>query len=130
MGIQMVECLEYLYERQIIHGDIKGDNCAISAQNPHKIVIFVFGLAHKKNDFTETFHGSLVYASIATHKFEPICVHSNHWNTCWKICARTSLGRTWTGQQVSWHKSNLGVDKRKNKTFSKFQQVVSKLHCI
>lgn len=77
MGIQMVECLEYLHERQIIHGDIKGDNFAISAQDPHKIVIFDFGLAHKKNDFTETFHGSLVYASIATHKFETICVHDD-----------------------------------------------------
>lgn len=72
MGIEMLSCVEYLHRFGIIHGDLKGDNFAISATNPQKIKVFDFGLASKNDDTSETFHGSLLYASIATHKFEPV----------------------------------------------------------
>lgn len=70
LGRQMVECLEYLHVRDIVHCDVKSDNFAISATNPNKIVIFDFGLACAKDTNSQVFRGSLLYASIAAHRFE------------------------------------------------------------
>lgn len=72
MGIEMLSCIEYLHQFGVVHGDLKGENFAIAATNPQKIKIFDFGLASKIDDTSATFHGSLMYASIATHKFEPV----------------------------------------------------------
>lgn len=72
MGIRMIECLEYLHSCRIVHGDIKADNFAISANNSKKILIFDFGLAREFDSPIADFHGSLSYASIATHKYEPV----------------------------------------------------------
>lgn len=68
----MVECLEYLHVRDIVHCDVKSDNFAISATNPNKIVIFDFGLACAKDTNSQVFRGSLLYASIAAHRFEAV----------------------------------------------------------
>lgn len=72
MGIQMLNCVDFLHRCGVVHGDIKGDNFAISATNSKKIVIFDFGLASKIDDWTESFRGSLLYASIATHQYQPV----------------------------------------------------------
>lgn len=72
MGIQMLKCVEFLHRCGVIHGDIKGDNFAISATDPRKIVIFDFGLASKVGETCASFRGSLLYASIATHKYQPV----------------------------------------------------------
>lgn len=72
LGRQMVECLEYLHVRDIVHCDVKSDNFAISATNPNKIVIFDFGLACAKDTNNQVFRGSLLYASIAAHRFEAV----------------------------------------------------------
>lgn len=72
LGIKMVECLESLHSAQIVHGDIKPDNFAISANDPSKIVIFDFGMARKFDCKIADFHGSLVFASIATHDYQPV----------------------------------------------------------
>lgn len=72
LGIEMLKCLEYLHGCKIAHGDVKADNFAISANDPRKIMIFDFGLARAiPNEVTE-FRGSLLYASIASHQFQPI----------------------------------------------------------
>lgn len=72
MGVQMINCLQYLHQRKIVHGDIKGENFALSCDDPRKIMIFDFGLANKlPNSFNE-FRGSLLYAPIKSHQFEPI----------------------------------------------------------
>lgn len=68
MGLKMIECLEYLHRCGIVHGDIKGDNFALSANNPQNIVIMDFGLARDIESVSTDFHGSLSYASIAMHE--------------------------------------------------------------
>lgn len=68
----MLECIDFLHGCGVIHGDIKGDNFALSATNSKKIMIFDFGLASKIDDTSESFHGSILYASIATHQFKPV----------------------------------------------------------
>lgn len=70
MGIKMLDCLQFLHSRRIIHGDIKGDNFAISAKNPSQIVIFDFGLARTFDCKKRDFHGSLQFASIGMHNFQ------------------------------------------------------------
>lgn len=72
LGIEMVKCIDYLHRCNIVHGDIKGDNFAISATNPRKIMIFDFGLARDSSSTVAEFHGSLLYASIATHEYRAI----------------------------------------------------------
>lgn len=70
MGIQMLNCIDFLHRCGVVHRDIKGDNFALSATNSKKIVIFDFGLASKIDDTSESFRGSLLYASIATHQYQ------------------------------------------------------------
>lgn len=72
MGVEMIKCLQYLHQRKIVHGDIKGDNFAVSSDDPRKIIIFDFGLATKIPSTVTEFRGSLLYASIDTHQFKPI----------------------------------------------------------
>ena len=72
LGVQMIDCLNYLHRRNIIHGDIKGDNFAVSATDPHRIKIFDFGLAHDASWPVGQFRGSLLYASIETHRWAPV----------------------------------------------------------
>lgn len=72
MGIKMLNSVEYLHRCGIVHGDIKGDNFALSATNPQNIVIFDFGLAREFGNTEADFHGSVLYASIATHEYKPV----------------------------------------------------------
>lgn len=69
LGIQMLNCLQFLHRCNIIHGDVKGENFAVSASDPSKIVIFDFGLSREENS---GFSGTLLYASIAAHELKPM----------------------------------------------------------
>lgn len=68
----MVNCLELLHRCNIVHGDVKAENFAISATNCRKIVIFDFGLSHQKLFVTPGFSGTMLYASIAAHENRPM----------------------------------------------------------
>lgn len=71
LAIEMMKCLEFLHDCKIIHCDVKGENFAISATDPRKIVIFDFGLARQQASTSNGFRGTLYYASIAAHEIRP-----------------------------------------------------------
>lgn len=68
IGIEILECLNFLHRCGIVHNDVKADNFAISANNPKKIVMFDFGLACNNQSTPGGFRGTLYYASIAAHE--------------------------------------------------------------
>lgn len=77
MAVEIMTGLQYLHDRKIVHGDIKGENFAINASDPRKIIIIDFGLASKVPSTCSEFRGSLLYASISTHQFKPACLHDD-----------------------------------------------------
>ena len=57
LGIQMVERIEYIHSRKIIHRDIKPDNFAIGRyKNSHIVYILDFGLSKKYWSTTHNCH--------------------------------------------------------------------------
>lgn len=76
-GKQMIERLEYIHTRRIIHRDIKPDNFAMGiGKHSHRVFIIDFGLAkkfmssdgkHIKYKDGKSLTGTARYASINTH---------------------------------------------------------------
>lgn len=101
LGYQMVECLEYLHVRNIVHCDVKEDNFAISATDPKRIIIFDFGLANTSNTARTTFRGSLEYASIAAHRLERVIPKNDLESLGYLLCDFYS--------PLAWNESNIPI---------------------
>lgn len=72
MAIQMIICLDFLHGCRIVHGDVKGENFALSTADPEKIVVFDLGLAQQEGTVIEGFSGTLLFASVAAHEGRPM----------------------------------------------------------
>jgi serine/threonine protein kinase len=73
---QMLQRVEYVHSRNIVHRDIKPDNFMMGASDPGRVYIIDFGLAkfykdrrghHIDHRDNKSFTGSARYASINTH---------------------------------------------------------------
>ncbi len=77
IGLQMLDRIQYIHEKDIIHRDIKPENFLIGrGRNSHMIYIVDFGLAknlkNKKGDHipyreNKIFTGTARFASLNTH---------------------------------------------------------------
>ncbi|KAM3137827.1 hypothetical protein pb186bvf_010070 [Paramecium bursaria] len=75
LGIQMIECIEFLHQKQFLHRDIKPDNFLMGKEHKNKVYMVDFGLAkryiakdvHIPYKENKALTGTVRYSSINTH---------------------------------------------------------------
>lgn len=75
LGLQMLECIEFLHNRAFLHRDIKPDNFLLGKKHKDRVYMVDYGLAkkylikdiHIPYKDNKALTGTARYASINTH---------------------------------------------------------------
>lgn len=121
LGRHMIDCLEELHSFHIVHGDISVRNFMFSDASHSALKLIDFGVSTTFRDaqslLSQSFKGTLTYASISMHKSEPPHIHQDIQSVCYVILD-LMLGK----KELPWKKFVQPLARQNNKKFAAMKQ--------
>ncbi|CAD8191702.1 unnamed protein product [Paramecium pentaurelia] len=135
IGLGVIQILERVHKKEILHLDIKPENIMLSQQisndqdvlKPGLIQLIDFGLSQQfiKNSETlkDVFIGSLNFASRSSHQGKPIGYRDDLESLLYVLCYLKDLKLPWSEKQF-WGFKEVDLDKIGNKKSSFFKTIL------